>query len=67
MFWFAMKKFVVSPITNIPRCYTNYKQLDLQDNYMQSYYASNSDKLIRIKRKYYPNNIFKFQQSIPIR
>ena len=33
---------------------------------MNSYYGDNSNKLIEIKKKYDPNNIFKYKQSIPV-
>lgn len=36
------------------------------NNYLRDYYGSNADKLIRIKQKYDPENIFKFEQSIPV-
>ena len=35
-------------------------------NYMEKYYGSNKNKLIKIKTKYDPNNIFNWRQSIPV-
>lgn len=35
-------------------------------NYMEKYYGSNKNKLIEIKIKYDPNNIFSWRQSIPV-
>ena len=34
------------------------------DDYMTSYYGTNKNKLIKIKKKYDPNNFFQFKQSI---
>jgi hypothetical protein len=48
-----------------PYCFPNFIDYDIQD-YMNSYYGDNSNKLIEIKKKYDPNNIFKYKQSIPI-
>lgn len=38
---------------------------DLKD-YLISYYGANAAKLERVKRKYDPENIFRFEQSIPL-
>lgn len=46
-------------------CFPNFIDYDIED-YMNSYYGDNSNKLIEIKKKYDPNNIFKYKQSIPI-
>lgn len=35
------------------------------EDYLQSYYGDNVDKLRCVKKKYDPENIFKFEQSIP--
>lgn len=45
--------------------FPNMVDYDLLD-YMNSYYGDNSQKLIEIKNKYDPNNIFKWKQSIPL-
>ena len=45
-------------------CLPNMIDYDL-DDYLTSYYGDNQDKLIQIKNKYDPNNIFKWKQSIP--
>jgi hypothetical protein len=46
-------------------CLANMIDYDLSD-YLTSYYGDNQDKLIVIKNKYDPNNIFKWTQSIPL-
>lgn len=46
-------------------CLPNMIDYDLED-YLTSYYGTNQDKLIEIKNKYDPKNIFKWKQSIPI-
>lgn len=37
------------------------------DDYMTSFFGSNSDKLIKIKNKYDPNNVFNYTQSIKVK
>jgi hypothetical protein len=44
-------------------CLPSALDFDVKD-YMSSYYGNNKDKLIKIKRKYDPNNFFQFKQSI---
>jgi hypothetical protein len=46
--------------------FPNMIDYDLSD-YMNSYYGKNRTKLIDIKTKYDPNNIFKWYQSIPLK
>lgn len=48
-----------------PYCLPNMIDYDLED-YLTSYYGTNQTKLIEIKNKYDPDNIFKWKQSIPI-
>lgn len=43
--------------------YINFPYLRT-DHYMQAYYGENAKRLIRIKRRYDPNNRFRFAQSI---
>jgi hypothetical protein len=54
----AMKPFV------LPQSYVNFPNRELQ-NWAQAYYGGNLARLSKIKHKYDPNNIFKFEQSIP--
>jgi hypothetical protein len=46
-------------------CLPNMIDYDL-DDYLTSYYGTNQDKLIKIKNKFDPKNVFKWKQSIPI-
>lgn len=46
-------------------CLPNIIDYDL-DDYLTSYYGTNQDKLILIKNKYDPLNIFNWKQSIPL-
>ena len=55
----------VEKINGFVPAYINAPQLNLP-NYLKSYYAKNKNKLIKLKQKYDPENIFNFRQSIPI-
>lgn len=46
-------------------CFPNLIDYDIVD-YMTKYYGDNANKLIQIKKKYDPYNIFHSRQSIPI-
>ncbi len=45
--------------------YVNYVD-DMIDNPLQAYYGPNLERLIQIKSKYDPDNVFNFLQSIPV-
>ena len=45
------------------RVYPNWPDPDLTD-WAHAYYGTNFDRLLRVKRRYDPNNFFKFQQSL---
>jgi len=47
-------------------CLANMIDYDLTD-YLTSYYGTNQNKLVQIKNKYDPENIFNWKQSIPIK
>ena len=44
-------------------CFPNLIDYDLTD-YMEKYYGSNKNRLLKIKQKYDPTNVFKYMQSI---
>ena len=54
----------MSPYMN-KGAYRNYTNLDLSD-YNQLYFLNNFDRLVSIKIKYDPDNIFSSSQSIPL-
>jgi FAD/FMN-containing dehydrogenase len=46
--------------------YANIVDYDLDDHYLDAYYGDHVDSLIHIKKKYDPENIFHWKQSIPL-
>jgi hypothetical protein len=48
------------------RVFQNFADPDLQD-WAESYYGENVDRLMRIKAQYDPSNFFRFHQSLPAR
>jgi FAD/FMN-containing dehydrogenase len=45
--------------------YVNYVDLRIKD-YLQEYYGPNLPRLVQVKAKYDPHNLFSFPQSIPV-
>ena len=48
-------------------CYANTVDYDLDERYLDAYYGTNVDRLIQIKAKYDPENLFHWKQSIPVK
>ena len=49
-------------------CIFSFIDYDLsQSEYMNAYFGNNTNRLIEIKKKYDPHNLFKYKQSIPIK
>jgi hypothetical protein len=48
-----------------PFCYANSVDYDLGNGYLNAYYGDHVDRLIQIKSKYDPENLFHWTQSIP--
>jgi hypothetical protein len=46
--------------------YANIVDYDLGTNYLKAYYGKNVDRLIKVKRKVDPENLFHWPQSIPL-
>jgi hypothetical protein len=56
-----------NPITCVGREYCNFKDPDLtQEEYPLAYWGENALELSEIKTKYDPDNIFSYEQSIPL-
>lgn len=46
-------------------CYSNIVDYDLGRHYLKRYYGDHVDRLIRVKDRYDPTNLFHWKQSIP--
>jgi hypothetical protein len=56
-----------NPKTGLGRAYCNFKDPELtKEQYPLVYWGGNTKKLIKIKNKYDPNNVFNYAQSIPL-
>jgi len=47
-------------------CYANVVDYDLGKYYLFTYFGNNAERLIGIKNKYDPSNLFNWEQSIPL-
>jgi FAD/FMN-containing dehydrogenase len=48
------------------RVFPNFPDPDLED-WAQAYYGKNLDRLLSVKARYDPENLFRFRQSLPVR
>lgn len=55
-----------APYTS-PYSYSNLVDFDLGDTYLNAYYGTHVNRLIKVKNKYDPLNLFKWKQSIPLK
>lgn len=62
--WFEPRFEYIQSVTN--GSYINFP-FSGQEDYMHAYYGQNAERLIRVKREYDPDNVFRFPQSIPLR
>lgn len=63
-----IRKFYDSVADQVSRySYCNAVDYDLGESYLEAYYGSHVDRLISIKNKYDPDDLFRWQQSIPLR
>ena len=48
------------------RVFQNFADPELE-RWVEAYYGPNYDRLVRVKARYDPSNLFRFQQSLPLR
>ena len=57
-----------NPKTGLAMSYVNFKNPELtKEEYPLVYWSENAKKLSKIKRKYDPDNVFHFTQSVPLK
>ena len=62
------RQFYTAISSDVSRyCYANTVDYDIGERYLDAYYGDNVNRLIQIKQKYDPQNIFHWKQSIPVR
>jgi hypothetical protein len=47
------------------RVFQNFADPDLE-NWAAAYYGTNLERLVRVKARYDPGNVFRFRQSLPV-
>lgn len=65
----ALSRHFYKKLSNIefPYCYANFVDYDLGGDYLFRYYGDHVDRLIAVKKKYDPCNLFHWRQSIPVK
>jgi FAD/FMN-containing dehydrogenase len=61
--WIEAFRNAMAPYTS--GAYVNYVDASIQD-WQRAYYGTNLERLVEVKRKYDPENVFNFAQSIPL-
>jgi hypothetical protein len=61
--WLGEFHVAMQPFTS-DQSYRNFID-GAETNYLRAYYGTNLERLVEIKRKYDPNHLFRFPQSIP--
>lgn len=62
------RKFYASIPKDVSKyCYANIVDYDLKRSYLKKYYGNNVNRLIQIKQKYDPTNLFRWKQGIPLK
>jgi FAD/FMN-containing dehydrogenase len=62
--WLDAFHEAMAPFTS-QHSYQNFID-ERQSNYLEAYYGANLPRLVEIKRKYDPENVFRYPQSIPV-
>ena len=62
--WVQQMRTAMQPYTQ--GAYVNYVDSRIADP-LRAYYGSNLERLVRVKQRYDPENVFNFPQSIPLR
>ena len=51
-------------LADMKGAFANYQDANLY-NFMEDYFGPNANRLMKVKAKYDPENVFQFKQSIP--
>jgi FAD/FMN-containing dehydrogenase len=62
--WLAEFHAAMAPYTS-DESYQNFID-EAQNDYLRAYYGANLERLVAVKRRYDPQNVFRYPQSIPL-
>jgi FAD/FMN-containing dehydrogenase len=62
--WLADFHAAMEPFTS-DECYQNFID-EAQNDYLRAYYGANLERLVAVKRRYDPRNVFTYAQGIPL-